>query len=210
MIRRLSAFVAIAAIFGFVTTVIADDFEKIPADVSQGYAQVLSTLFQKTYPDVQAKFEVDPSQATGIHAGQDGVIVVPMKGLKEGDVSPSVETEIGAGLCHLYISTCFVPIIDGKPIETKKLRTISVDDGQGGKREAFCLVVTVKHVNGDDWRLYGYGTEKTPVVNSQFVEAGTSASKPLDIRVINKNSAKANLELTLHNKYAASFSIGIK
>lgn len=209
--KRLSWIcVALVALLGSTSIGRAADLEQMAPEVSQLFAQHLSTLFKKEYPELQSKFEVDPAQATGVREGQDGIVAVPIKGLKEGEIDPAVESEAGAGLCYVFLSPCYVPMVDGKPIEDKKLRRIKFDNGQGAQREAICLLVTVKHVQGDDWRLYGFGTEKAPVINAQFGGATTNADKSFALRVNALKDKKAMLEVTLHNKYSTSFFIATK
>ena len=210
LIRTSLICVTLVSLFGFGATSWADDLEQMSPEVSQLYAQHLSEKFNKENGERQAKFDVDPSQASGLHSGQDGIIIVPAKGLKEGTVDPAVESECGSGLCYIFMSPCFSPVIDGKPVDAKKLRSIKFDNGQGEVREAVCLLVTVKHVEGDDWRLYCYGPDKSPVVNSQFGLASDGADKPLAMKIRGAKDKKANLELTLHKKYSASFAIGNK
>lgn len=178
-------------------------------EASQLYGQHLTEQFEKENKERQVKFEVDPSQASGLSAGQDGILAVPIKGLKEGTIDPAVESENGGGLCYLFMSPCFAPVIEGKPIDTKKLRSVKYSNGQG-EREAFCLIVTVKHVGGDDWRLYAFGADKTPVINAPFSEGAEDVETAVAIRVNGAKENKANLALTLYKKYSASFPIGIK
>ena len=180
------------------------------AETTQSYASHLVELFKNQTKDPQVKFDVDFAQATGLHAGQDGIIAVPVKGLKEEAVDPAVETENGAGLCVLFLSTCYAPTLEGKPIDAKKLRRFKYNDGQGGEREALCLLVSVKHVGGDDWRLLAFGTEAKPVIDSTFSEATESTDKQLTIKVSGAKDKKAKLGFTVFKKYSASFGIEVK
>ena len=209
MIRNVSLCFALAASMAFGSVSRAEQMETIAPDVVQLYAQHLTELFEKDVQDRQVKFDVDVAQATGLHIGNDGVIVVPIKGLKAGSPDPAVETENGAGLCYLFMSTCYAPKIDGKPVDATKLRRLKIKDGEGNDRETICVLVTVKHVDGDDWRLYGFGTEKAPVLKPQFGEAVSGGDKPLSIRAKSAGSS-TNLEFTLFGKYAASIEIGSK
>jgi hypothetical protein len=210
MIRKTGFYIALYGLLGLGVAQGADDLQKMQPEVSQLYAQHLSDLFKKEHPDLPSKIEVDPSQASGVLSGQDGIICVPAKDLKEGNIDPAVESEAGAGLCYLFLSPCFAPLKDGKPVDSQKLRRIKFDNGQGQEREAICILVTVKHLGGDDWRLYGFGTEKTPIVNSQFEDASSGADKSLAFKVSGSKDMKANLELILLSKYSSSFAIASK
>jgi hypothetical protein len=210
MIRNLWLCVPIVAMLGFTPVSRADDLEVISPEVTQLYAKHLSDLFEKENADRQIKFEIDADQATGVHAGQDGLIVVPVKGLKEDAPDPAVETEKGGGLCYLFLSTCYIPLVDGKPIDAKKLHHIKYTNGEGEVRETVCLLISVKHVEGDDWRLLAFGTEKTPVIDARISEGADSTDKPLEFRVRDVKDQKANLVFQLFSKYSASFAIAHK
>jgi hypothetical protein len=188
----------------------ADDLQTLSSETTQLYAKHLVELFEKENPGRQSKFEVDPALARGLHSDQDGIILVPAKGLKDDTIDPAVESENGAGLCYLFLSPCYSPMADGKAIDAKKLHRITFKNGQGGDQEAICLVVTVKHKAGDDWRLFGFGGEKTPIIDSQFGESTADVDKPVAVTVSSVKDKKANLALTLFKKYSASFAIGAK
>lgn len=208
MVRHLCAFVAVIVLVGFASmAVAADELKPMSAESSQLYARHLTELAQKENKEPPVKFEVDPDRATGLHAGDDGILIVPVKGLKEGEVNPAVETGNGGGLCYLFLSPCFAPVVDGKAIEGRKLRTVKFNDGNGVEREAICLIVTVRHVDGDDWRLYGFGADKAPVINSRFSDATDGGEGALTIAVKGDKENTSNLTLTLFKKYSASFSI---
>ena len=210
MIRTAWICVTLVTLLGFGSISQAEDLQKMAPEMSQLFAKHLSELFNKENQERQAKFEVDPALATGLHSGQDGIIAVPIKGMKEGTVDPAVESENGGGLCYLFMSPCFTPIVDGKPVDAKKLRKIKFDNGQGMEREAICMIVTVKHVGGDDWRLFAFGADKTPVINSQFGESSTGGDNLVAIRFIDGKDKKGSLELTLLKKYSAAFTISSK
>ena len=195
---------------GIVSVSQGEELEKMAPEMSQLYAMHLTDVFKKEHKDLQTKFEVDPSQASGLRAGNDGIVAVPIKGLKEGEIDPAVESETGAGLCYLFLSPCFTPTIGGKPVDTEKLRRIKIDNGQGSGIEAICMIVTVKHIDGDDWRLFGFGNEKKPILSAQFDESAQGADKSLAIAVKERSKKELALEFTLHKKYAASFSIAAK
>jgi hypothetical protein len=210
MIRNRVVCAALIALVGFASASRAGDLAQMSPESCQRYGQHLSELFERENGERQVKFEVDPTQATGLHEDQDGILVVPIKGLKEGEIDPAVESENGGGLCYLFVSPCYTPVVDGKPIDSKKLRRVRFKNGQGDDREAICFVVTVKHVGGDDWRLLAFGAEKTPVIDARFSESQENVDRTLAIRVSGGKDNKANLALTLYKKYSASFAIGQK
>ena len=209
MIRNQWVCVALVVFIGLGSAK-AEDLQPMSAESTQLYAKHLVELFEKENKERQSKFEVDVAQAKGLHAGQEGIILVPAKGLKEDSIDPAVESENGAGLCYLFLSPCYAPIIDGKSIDAKKLCSIKFKNGQGDDQEAIGLVMTVKHKGGDDWRLFGYGADKSPVIDSPFGESSADVEKPVALIVSGAKDKKANLALTLFKKYSSSFAIGSK
>jgi hypothetical protein len=201
---------AILSVTAASTTVMAQQLQTLSSETTQLYARVLVDQFEKEFKDRPSKIEADVDRAKGLHVDQDGIILVPAKGLKEDSIDPAVESENGAGLCYLFLSPCYAPLADGKSIDSKNLYRIKYNDGQGGQKEAICLLVTVKHKGGDDWRLFGFGPQKAPVVDSQFGESSSDVEKPLAMTVSGGKNNKADLALTLFKKYSASFAIGSK
>ena len=210
MIRNLSLSLAIAASLVCGSVCRAESFEPIPPEILALYSQFLTQAFEREATDRQVKFEVDAGQAIGFHNDGDGMIAVPIKGLKEGKIDPAVETDNGAGLCYLFLSPCYAPQINGKPIEKEKLRRMKLTDNEGRERETIAVLLTVKHVGGDEWRLYGFGADKSPVLKPQFDAASGGGDKPLQMKAKSAGDKKTTLEFTVFGKYAASFEVGAK
>lgn len=210
MIRTFWICCAVVGLAAFGSIGRADEFEKMMPEITELYAKYLSEHFEQQVPDRQVKFEVDFSKATGLHAGQEGVISVPIKGLKEDISDPAYESEHGMGLCYLFMSPGYVLMSDGKAIDPAKLRKVKINDEQGAERESICLILTAKHVGGDDWRLYGFGTDKKPIISASFAETSSKADKAVDIRIDGAKNQKAVLEVIVHKRYSASFTFGTK
>ena len=210
MTFRKSVLFATVSLLWFATAARADDLEQIEADSAQKYAKHLTELFQKETKEPQVKFEVNPDKATGLHAGKDGIIVVPIKTLKEGEVDPAVQTECGGGVCYLFCSQCFHPLVDGKPVDEKNLRKVKFKDGEGNDQEAACFLVTARHVDGDAWKLYVFGADKKPLVESSWGESTENKEGDLAIHVRDAKDNKASLVFTLFNKYSSSIAIAHK
>lgn len=201
---------SMSVVCGFVSLAAGDELEKMDADIAKQYGKHIAELFTKDLKDVALTFDVDSELASGLHAEEDGILMVPMKGMKEGTINPDVEKETGAGLCYLFLSPRYQPHVDGKPIDVSKLLTVKFTDGEGNSREALAMIVTIKHAEGDDWRLYAFGKEKTPLIKSQFGIASGSAKGVVDLSVDSPREGKANLTFTIVGKYAASFPISVK
>ncbi|MGE3317250.1 MAG: hypothetical protein AB7O26_19200 [Planctomycetaceae bacterium] len=210
MIIRKSVLSACAAMLFAVAPSYADELEKIDAEVTQRVGQGLVELFNKETKDPQVKFEGNPEKAVGLHLEREGIIMVPIKTLKEGELDPAIDSENGAGLCYIFMSKEFNPLVDGKPADPKKLRTVKFDDHEGNSREATALLVTARRIDGEDYRLYVFGADKKPLVESRWGESTANTEGDLAMTVTEAKDKKANLVLTLYNKYSASFEIAHK
>lgn len=194
----------------FVSLAAGDELERMDSDIAKQYGKHIAELFSKDLKDVAITFDVDADYATGLHADEEGILIVPMKGMKENEINPDVEKETGAGLCYLFMSPSYQPHANGKAIDASKLLTVKFTDEEGNSHEALAMIVTVKHVGGDDWQLYAYGKEKTPLIKSQFGIASGTGKGVLDISVDSPKDGKSNLTFTLVGKYSASFPITAK
>ena len=75
---------------------------------------------------------------------------------------------------------------------------------------ATCLLLAVRHVGGDDWRLYVYGAEKKPLIDVPFELAERPDSGPVEIDVENTSLSGGTLAITLFGKYKAGFKVGFQ
>jgi len=186
------------------------DLEQMDSDLAKQYGKHIAELFAKDLKDPAVKFDVDAESARGLHADQEGILIVPMKGLKEDQIDPNVETENGAGLCYLFLSPTYQPHVDGKPIPSEQLLSVKFTDSEGNSHEALAMIVTVKHESGDDWRLYVFGKDKTPLIKAPFGGSAGTAKGIVDISVDSPKDGKANLTFTIVGRYSASFPITAK
>ncbi|TWU11931.1 hypothetical protein CA54_07430 [Symmachiella macrocystis] len=207
MIKKVCGLFTAVCVSMSATVAMAQDLSELDGDTTAEYAQHLTEQFNKI-EDHQVKVEVDPEKAVGLSDEMEGIIVVPAKDLKEGEPNEAVHTEQGAGLAYLFCSPRFDPIIDGKKIDAKKLRTFKYMDDSGIEKTATCMILAVRNVEGDDWRLYAYGAEKKPVIDAKFADAAEAPEGNLTIAVKDAKGKKQMLVVTLFGKYAAEFAIG--
>lgn len=185
----------------------AQELTVMETETAREYGKLLSDQFAKTEGQ-QVKVDPSATEAAGLLLGGDGIIVVPSKKLDSDKVAPAVESETGAPLAYLFISPRFNPLDSGKPFDRKKLRTVKYGGDNGQEREATSLILTVRHVNGDDWRLYVYGADKKPLIDAKFFEADEPKDINVGIHVTDVKDGKGTLVVTVLKKYEASFEIG--
>jgi hypothetical protein len=190
----------------------ASPLEEMDADTAKEYGGMISALFAKQLKDPQVKIDADVDKSVGLVnlSNREGIIAIPVKNFKEDRENKAVETDTGMGICYLFLSQTFNPLIDGKPIDAKKLRTVKFTDADGNERAATCLLCSVKHVDGDDWQLYLFGSEKEPVIKSPFGEAGDAPKADLALTIQDPTADKGQLVFNLFGKYSAAVTVGLK
>lgn len=191
----------------------ASPLEEMDADTAKEYGGMIAGLFTKQLKDPQVKIDADVDKAVGLVnlTTREGIIAIPVKNFKEDRENKQVESDTGMGICYLFMSQTFNPVIDGKPVDANKLRTVKFTDADGNERQATCLLVSVKHVEGDDWQLYIYGSGKQPLIKSPFGEAGGDAPKAdLALTIQDPTPDKGQLVFNLFGKYTAAVTVGLK
>ena len=190
----------------------ASPLEEMDADTAKEYGGMISALFAKQLKDPQVKIDADVDKSVGLFnlTTREGIIAIPIKNFKEDRENKAVETDTGLGCCYLFMSQTFNPLIDGKPIDAKKLRTVKFTDADGNERAATCLLCSVKHIDGDDWQLYLYGSEKEPVIKSPIGEAGDAPKADLALTIQDPTADKGQLVFNLFGKYSAAITVGLK
>ena len=160
-------------------------------------------------------FAGDPSQAVGVFAEDEeeeglGMILVPADGLNEEEA----EMEVGdsAPLALLFTSTPILPAIDGRLIDRDRLHSVAFTDDEGDEHEVNCMMLIVKRIAEEDYRLYGIANANTePLVDARFDDGEGPGQTPLALEVkdIDEESETAAVVITVFNKYQAAFRAGV-
>ena len=149
---------------------VAEDLEILDPQIAQAFAQVLTEAAEKT-EKLQVKVVGDCEKSCGVHQEQHGLILVPNK-----EISPENEaanSDPGAPLAHLFMSKGYTPVIDGKPVDVSKLRTISFTGQDGNEQKVYYwrwLLVTP--------RMTTCGTCMPTVPTTSRWSTSTSAKAP--------------------------------
>lgn len=203
---KLESVALALCIVGSASFALAQNLTELDAQRSQ---RVAGMLMEKAaeIKSPQVKIETDTAKAVGVRYGRDGVLVVPRKGLDEQKEYPEVRTEQGAGLAYLFLSSAFSPVIDGTRVKPERLRTVNVVDNQGTERAVACLLLAVRQIGEDDWRLYVYGADKKPLIDAPFTEAAAEKPGPIAVHVEQVAGFEGTLTITAFGKYQAGFRI---
>ena len=191
-----------------VSSAVAQDVEPVPADMAKAFGEALVKAAAKI-DKLPVKIECDPAQAVGVSVPDEGgIILVPQKGLDEEN-TPDMTGADGVPLA-LYFSTAnIVPIIDGKLIDRGKLHGVTVTDGQGNEHEANCMLLTVRMISEEDYRLYGFGKAAKPLIDVQFTGGEGPGAKPLAVEIKDIEGETGSLVITVFDKYQAKFRGGV-
>ncbi len=195
-----------------VLAAVVDGLEPIEAELAHRFGKLLADEADKvTKP--QIKVTADPDKAVGLHVPEKvGILVVPQKDLKESEeLAEKFKTEKGAALAYLFLYN-LVPVIDGQPVDASRLRTVEIGDDNGMKHKVFVLLLAVRQLSDDDYRLQAYGHDEKPLVDAKFSEAAGPGAVPVAVEVkdVNEATHQGKLVLTVFGKYQASFTCGHK
>ena len=185
----------------------ADDLDSISEDEAQKWGARLAALASKI-EDPQIKIVGNADKANGVQGADElGFIIVPRKDLNEvDDLVPDFQSEFGAPLAYLFTYHA-VPVVDGKPADASRLRTITVTDDEGSEHSIYVLLLSVRKRAEDDYRLFAFGKDKQPVVDAQFSEDGGPGPTPIAVEVknVDEQAREGDVVITLFEKYQASF-----
>jgi hypothetical protein len=213
--RVFAVFVLAISVLSFAGRVQAADspLSEMDPEIAKRFGQLIHEKFAKENKDLPFKFEPNYEKACGLFNAEsnEGIIAIPAKNFKEDRENKEVEKDPGVGMCFLCMSQAHNPLVDGKPIDGKKLMKVKFDDGQGGDaREATCLLCTIRHNEGDDWELRLYGKDKDPVAKAAWGEASNAPKSDLALTLEDPKKDSATLVFNIFGKYSASVPIGHK
>ena len=207
--------VAVPMMLGLVISVRAassDGLTPIEPDMAKAFGKRLSEEAAKLEKP-QIKIEADSEKANGVHAPDKmGIIVVPQKDLKESEeLAAKFKTEKGASLAYLFMYHV-VPVIDGKAVDVSQLRSLKIEGDNGKVHTVYVMLLAVKQVSDDDYRLHAYGQGDKPLVDVKFSEGTGPGAEPVACEIKDPNEAtqQGKLAVTVFGKYQASFTCAYK
>jgi hypothetical protein len=208
MRKFLCGIAALAASAVGATSVMAEDLEILDPQIAQAFAQVLGEAVDKLEkPPV--KVECDIEKSCGVHRDQIGLILVPQKDLKQDAIPEAVNTDPGAPMGCLFMSEGFTLVVDGKPLDKSKLKSLEITGQDGSPQKVNCLMLTARHTDDDAWHLYGYGSEEKPVLDAQIAEGFGPGTMPLAVEVKDMVDNQGTCVVTIYDMYQTSFKIAL-
>ena len=101
-------------------------------------------------------------------------------------------------------------MIDGKPVDVSKLRTLSVAGPDGNDIKVSYLTLTARHTDDDVWHLYAYGADEKPLLDARIGEGAGPGSLPLALEVKEYEDNAGTAYVTILDRYQANFKITFK
>jgi hypothetical protein len=207
MKKLMLAVAAVAAgSFGAVAAV-AEDLEVLDAQIAQTVAQVLVEAAEKL-EKVQVKIEGDLEKSCGVHRERTGILLVPQKDIKPE--TEAVNSDPGAPLAHMFMSEGFTLVLDGKPVDAAKLRTLTVQGPDGNDMKAAYLLLAARHLDDDTWHLYGYGTDDKPLLDVAIGEGSGPGTEPLALEVKEFDDNAGTAYVTIFDRFQSNFKVSYK
>ena len=163
-------FLVITSLAAAAANVYAAELESFEADAAQRIGSALSSEAAKI-KNPQVTVSPDSDKAQGVRRpGEAGVVIVPNEEIREViQDQDAVEKESGAPLGYLF-SYRILPVVNGRSIDSSKLRQVSLTDDGGDSFTVQCMILAVRRVSDNDWRLYVYGADAKPLVDVPFSE----------------------------------------
>jgi len=200
---------AIAIAYGAPTTSF-EDLKPIEAEVAKGFGKLMADEAAK-FDKPQIKIEADADKANGAHIPDTiGVLIVPQKDLKESEeLAAKFKADRGAPLAFLFLYRV-APVVNNATVDKSKLRPVKLADEQGKEHTVHTLLLSVRQVADDDYRLYAYGYNDKPIVDAKFSERTASGTNPVVVEVkdVDHDKRQGKLVVSVFGKYQATFTIG--
>jgi len=185
-----------------------DGIKPVPDAIARAIAGALLEAAPLDFPGVVAK-------AVGVVAGDDekqlGMILVPAKGFIDEDEAPELEVGGSAPLALLFTSPSIVPVTGNQRVSRDRMHSVTVTDSEGKEHKSNCMVLIVKRIAEDDYRVYGMGDSNAPLIETRVTEGEGPGDAPfaMEIKEIDKESKTASVVITVFGKYQAAFRAGV-
>ena len=188
----------------------AQELAPIPKETAQAIAKRLVEEATKLQ-DPAVQIDAQPQEASGVRVPQElGMLVVPAKGVEENEAyTNQFHNDPGAPLGYLFMYKV-LPFVDGKPIDPSKLYAIKFTDESGSERTMHALLLAIRQLSETDYRLYGYGAGRAPLVNAKFSEQARADAGRVAMKVVNLDhpSRQADVMIVVFGKYGAPVPMG--
>jgi hypothetical protein len=184
-------------------------FIDLDPEIAQAYGNVAAHKFTKDYQAVQFHVEPNVDKAVALFNPtiNEGIIAIPLKGWRELPDAKQLAKERGIPMCLLMMSASYVPVIDGRPVATTRLRKLKLHDWGGNEHAAFCLLCSLQRVGDRELQVCIYGTEKEPLIRAPWRRWQAAPQGDLSLAIEDPKGDQASLVVGGFGKFGASIAI---
>jgi hypothetical protein len=172
-----------------------EELSPVEAELARGIGERLAKD-AKEFEKPRIRIEGDSSLAVGLHVPEKlGLLLVPQKGLKEEDAE-GYDAETGKPLGYLFLYKMGV-VVDGKTVERDRLHRVDITNDEGKAFAIPTLLLSVRRLANDEWRLYAFGKGEMPVLDSKFAPGSGTGDKPVSVQLKAVDGRKDTLVITV-------------
>lgn len=179
------------------------DLKPVPKEVAQKIGQTLAKLAGEISKP-QVKINADPGKAVGVAvADVGGILLVPRKGMQEGE---EIDLTVGNGapFAMFFSSAPLLPKVDGKLVGRDRLHAVTFKGDDGENHQVNCMLMSVKKISDEEYRLYGFGKGDKPIIDVQIHDGDGPDTMPVAMEII-----EDHVVVTIYGKYQAKFPGGL-
>lgn len=180
--------------------------QPIPQEIAVQIGKQIADLAGQDAKAV-VKIDADAEKSTGLYEqGSGGLIIMPIKGIKDGSELKGVEAANGAGAGYLFLHKLTL-VVDGKPLAADKFAAVTFKDPEGNERSALTLRLTMKKEGNEKWTLLVFGKDGKPLVSAPFRAEKNSSDMPFSVGAKDISGDQGTLVVTYVGKYAADLRL---
>jgi hypothetical protein len=192
------------------SVLVAQGLRPIPAEDARKVSAKLVAAAEKIEQPV-ISVEADATKANGVHVPDTlGVLIAPQTDLRESEeLAAAFRREKGAAVGVLFLYR-LIPIVNDTRIAHDDLHAVEITDDEGVEHVVRVLLLSVRHLGEDDYRLYGYGKAGQPIVDARFEEGTGPGAEPMAVEIKDPDeiAREGDVVVTVFGRYQAGFRVG--
>ena len=161
-----------------------------------------ATLQAPTTSDTPIQVDADLKRALAGHDGEYGLLILPETKLTAAVIEAAGKSPVPVGQLWLRKLT---PMVDGSPVDSGKLRLVSLRHDGESLSVPLCLL-GVRKTDAGGLELVVYSKGKEPLLTAPIQKAERSQTLPIEIEV-ERESDSGRLTLHLGGRYAATLRV---
>lgn len=175
----------------------------VPKADAQRIGAMLANL-ANNFRRPQVRIGADPSKSVGVIVPEHGgILLIPQRGMRE-DRPSDMAAKNGGPLGMFFSSPRLLPKVDGKLVRPEDLHSVVIVKKGGEKERVNCLLLSVKKLSDEDYRLYGFGRGDKPIIDVKITDGDGPDTMPMAMEIDGDE-----VVITIYGKYQARFPGGV-